>query len=169
MGIRDAMQKNPAVAAVVAVLILVIVIGYVARSSKGPRNPDTIGAYFYDLSTGRLFTAPPDSIAPITAPDGGEGQGVRAYVYSCGLCSESELMILYIGKLTEKAAAAVRQAEDFAGPEGDMIRRQGEYVAKPPAPGAEPQWVLEASPDGQTLVNAFAKACDGKPAKLCRP
>jgi len=171
MGIREAMAKNPAGAAIVTVVVLVVAIWFVAvNRSPGPSYDLADQAYFYDLGSGKLFPGPRDAVSPIDAPVGGAGKGFRAHVFTCGKCSESELMIGYISKLTGEAAElAASDPEKATSPEAAAIRMQGEFVAAPPAPGAEPNWVLEASPKGEKLTSEATSKCGDRFAKPCRP
>ena len=76
--------------------------------------------YFYDLNTGKLFTAPLQLAPPVIAPSGplesGEllasQAGVRAYVFACGACDELDRR--YVGWLetyTRNIRRLVMEAE----------------------------------------------------------
>src|SRR5688500_9960230 len=85
-------------AVAVAIIVTIITIYY--------REPPPVGYYFYDLKNQSLFEVNPASVGPrpaaadIKAPDGGEA--ARAFVYSCGKCTEGEQYIGYIESYSEE-------------------------------------------------------------------
>lgn len=117
MKIRDTMNNNSAVVTIVAVVILVLSLGFIIMNSnkKGPRR--VVELYYYDMNTGELFVGPSDQYAPIDAPSGptadGQPAGVRAYVFSCGDCSDkSSHYIGYLERYSPEAKERIRRMNE---------------------------------------------------------
>jgi len=131
-------------------------------------------AYFYDLTTGRLITAPASSESPIDTPD---GQAVKALVAGCGSCSAENLRIVRIEKLTDDARKALATMRNAAskGPVhpaqfGDIINK-GTMVAEPAGKaGQDPQWVVQSSPRGMAVLSITPQqSCQSEEAVFCSP
>lgn len=172
MSIRETLSNNPAMGVVVTVVLIGVAVALVlARGSTGPQQYAENGTYYMDMTSGDLFVAGADATPPVAAPSGGDG--VRAHVYSCSSCSESNREVLYIEKLTDKARTltASDDAED-AKPLTPMQMAQvqtGILVATPATGGTEPNWVSASSEEGMALIDKAQKHCSGKAAKRCNP
>src|SRR5690606_22803013 len=88
---RDWLNKRSAIVTVLAVVVLIAALGFIIMQARGkPYRPQIVPVYYYDLGSGKLFTAMSDQIPPIQSDSGsgpgGMPQGVRAYVYACGDC-----------------------------------------------------------------------------------
>lgn len=86
------------IAAAAAILLLLQ-----AAPARHPGEPS--GAWYLDLNSQTLFTAPIASIPPVEAPSGlledGSPAGVRAFVFACASCeSDDDRTIGYLQKHT---------------------------------------------------------------------
>lgn len=163
-----ALKDKPVLGALVAVGILAISAVLIMRSVSG----SAIESYYFDLQTGELFTAAQDLKTPINAPSGASN-GVRAYVFACGTCSDANMKVVYIEQLSEEAAqmqANYRPSDDPAKEaEYQRVMEKGYRIAEPPAAGAEPNWQAYFSPQGQALANSHQSMCSGSKAEACMP
>ena len=89
LHLRDSINDNPKTVAgvtVCSVLLLALALLLIGRESPGQRYQESKQAWFYDLNTGKLFTARSKHVGPIEAPSGaqpnGEPAGFKAHVYS---------------------------------------------------------------------------------------
>ena len=178
-GLRSGVNQKSALVGLVAVLILVgslfAIMWQLGGSRRGGNAPRNV--FFMDVSNGELFPAPVNSIPPIDAPSG-PGNGVKAYVYTCGSCSKSEWFIAYVQKYTpeareklielnrrmEQAASDPESAymfEDQADIENEML------IAKADAQ----QWISGNSEQGAELIRSeiINKCPEGKRPKPCYP
>ncbi len=161
--VRDWMNNNSAVVTVAAVVLLLVALSAIiwqnSGSNRGGGRIENI--YFYDMGSGQLFSGKASGIPPITAESGGEG--VRAYVYGCGDCSETNRYIAYLEKNTPEAKAAMEKMQnpDANNPEGqapeeyDPMITQGVLVRA--VEGG--QWVPMYSEMGQKITGALEGKC----------
>ncbi len=163
MSLRDLLQK-PAVGGGTAVALIVGAVVYTVFFS-GPdyTGPKVETAYHYfDLKSNQLIEGPMDKFAPITAPSGGEG--VRAYVYSCGDCADpASRFIAYFFKNSPAAKKLLEDSADMTGGENYKAWYDGQLVRKPDGE----EWVNIHSPEGVAIAGA-AKARCGDKAVECR-
>jgi hypothetical protein len=110
----------------------------------------TVGeqAWFYDLNTGKLFTAGSELAGPIEAPSGpladGKPAGVKAYVFSYTYNpAESEL---FVGFLEMPDTNTPASSENNRWGEGKLIRKPDEK-----------RWVKAAGRDGQNIIREVFK------------
>jgi len=170
MALSDALKNNPAVTAIVAAIIIAASVAMIAYRSNGPRKIGSEQAYYYDLKTGELFEAP-QAAPPITAPGGGEKQGVLAVVVACGACDPASPRPAYIQTISEQAHRAIA-ARPSTPEEQEMVAaaiERGRLVASVPANGEQPQWVMEMSDAGTKIVTDAMAGCSGSPATRCYP
>jgi hypothetical protein len=165
MGVGEAVNKNPIVGVVIAVVILGIA-GYIMMSTSGGGGGKQIEQrYFYDLSTGEL-TAMGNEPAPVTAASG--SQAVWAHVFSCGSCEdESQRFVAYLQKLTDEAKAEF--AKPLTQQDSDVIMAGGRVALPPKEPGGEIRWVPADGMEGMRIGEAPLSLCPGGTPKLCEP
>lgn len=163
-----------------AVIMFAVTIGLVARYGVGRRRtteaaPQRI--YFYDLGTGQLFADDAAALPPIAAPSGA-GNGVGAVVYACGACSEPQLRIGYLERMSDEGKQAHARLRELSASGADtpshlveLVDRE-RYVAPPPSPDEvqTPQWASLASPQGRQIVERFWTACGDNTRPIrCNP
>ncbi len=140
----------------VAGLILLIAVLY-ALFGSGPEEPKrefTLGAFYLDTTTGKLFVAPPDSYPPVKAPSGGV-TGVKAIFYSCGACDDAKQRFLgYVTRYTDEAKAKLTAPGELSFDVRDRIMVEGIQKS---ADGKE--WVLAVGPEGRAFEAKAIERC----------
>lgn len=184
MSIRDALLKNPAVAASVAIGLLAVAGGAVYWSVNSGGAPVPTQSYYYDLGTGETFVGPKGAMPPITTPaqkaknDTGRPLGVLAHMYACGSCSsQKDQFIGYLESRTSDSGASGTAAPTDAGDE----KRPRGVTASPrrsDQPGqvnpdaaaiivakaeATIVWEKKSGEAGQAILNSLLDRCAGKP------
>lgn len=161
--------SNKPIVAAAAVIVLGISVVLIVRGGSSSHAAASQGVYFYDLTSGALFTAPIGATPPLDAPSGA-GQGVKAFVVGCGSCDAANLRVLRLETLTDEAVAALAEMKANSGPPSDALIA-GQRVAVPPdKTGAQPAWVPQGSPRGRAILARMPdKVCDSTPATICTP
>lgn len=155
---------------IVAIITLGIATVMIVRQTRPPRLTKSGQAYFYDLDSRELFTAPGNQLPPITAPSG--GRGVLAHIFACDDCGDrSKHVVVYLEMLTEEVQARLLSdtGGDHSSREHAALLDTGLRVAAKPSPGEEPQWVAASSAQGLAIQDQARKLCDGNPARPCKP
>lgn len=170
MGLREIMQSNQPIVAVLAVVVIVGSIVWMSGGGSGNSLPKSV--YFYDLGSGELFPADRAAQPPIDAPSGA-GQGVKAVVYACGECNDAALSVAFLTTYTPEAVAAMKKMATATDGEVDIALSEaierGSLVAVPAAEGAEVQWVNAMSEAGNAIMGRAGELCGNEPAKPCFP
>jgi len=104
MRIREMMARNQAVVGFTAIACLVLGVALLVMRASQPTGAalDQGQVYFYDLGAKQLYAAA-NAWPPVTAPSGEEG--VAAYVYACGECTEGNRTIGYLTRFDEAGKA----------------------------------------------------------------
>jgi len=107
-------------------------------------------AWFYDLNTGKLFTAGSEPGGPVEAPSGpladGQPAGVKAYVFSYSYNpKESDLFVGFLEKPDEGASAS----NQGRWGQGKLIRRP-----------EDKRWVKAAGREGRDIIRQIFKPND---------
>lgn len=147
-------RKQITLAAAIAVLIgswLYIVM----TATGGGGEP---GVWFYDLDAGELYAAPRGTVAPTTAPSGGEG--VKAMVYACDSCDGETA----VGYLVNHQPALKRKLE--AGEEVDPQMMLTDQLIRAAAGDA---WHPAGSPEARDIKAAVRNACGDQRVAACQP
>lgn len=165
MSLSEVVRKNQAVVAIAATLVIVVSVYMIVRPKPGARPTQAV--YFYDLSTGQLFNQPRATLPPVKAPSGGAEDGVQAHVFSCGACGGTEQYIGYL--ITMPATVKQTLAAPKPGINPVLLIGSNEKVAEPPKAGVAIKWLPRHSPEGEQLVSAAERRCNGQLAKLCNP
>jgi len=146
-----------------SVLILLVVIVWLAWPETPVPVVEHKKEWFYDLNTGRLFTAEKGLAPPIDAPSGplpdGSPAGVRAYVLSyVDEPNEAERFIAFIETSNPQAG---NNASERPGPKLSPAMRWGR--GKLLRRLQDKQWVPGDSPYGQAIFSqAFAPNENGE-------
>ena len=166
MSLRQKLQ-NPAVGGGIAGAVIVVAVVMAVMNSGGDGGPRMVGQRFYDLNTGELFQGPREGDMPTDAPSGplkgddppdiGGKAGVKAWVYSCGKCTEGEMFIGYLAYIPEEYWK-FNESEDME--EFNKMREQ----LRIKAPDAK-EWILNRSEEGKALQVNVLKKC--KNIKTC--
>src|ERR1043166_9257105 len=142
-----------------AVLLALVALGIcgfiIFRETHHSEPPPPRRAWYYDLNTRRLFSGGLGLLPPIDAPSGpladGRPAGVRAYVFGCKSCRESERFIAYLETYTEQARAQDWSMQQSSPPRPDASFQpgQGILVKRPD----DASWVERNSPEGQQIIS----------------
>lgn len=188
---HDTLQPKPASVAIGGVLLLVICFALIGCDLSGASgrhlvagagsSKRTTSAYFYDLNTGKVFTAPVDDYPPIAAPSDkkpGAQSGVEAYIFSSGKCASdysgmtaqqikmSGAFIGYLQKYNEHAKQSLRELKTNPDQEPDYGPEEGQYVRTLDSD----KWVQQLSTPGQAVTNGvYENAPKGTHSKQCSP
>ena len=169
-GFREWVNKNAAVASIGAAALCGIAL--VVMVTQGAGNSRDINierpAYYYDLTTEKIFTDSMDKIPPITSPDGNEA--VRVHLFSCGECTEEERFVGYYEKYTDEARKTLTQpmeasSGDSGDPEGARRRamEQGHRISQDGETWTQGSF-------GPQLRNEFAAKCNSPDMlRSCKP
>jgi hypothetical protein len=89
LHVKDAINDHPKAAAIIALLAVLLLAGVaslIRQETPAQHYREGKKAWFYDLNTGKLFSASSKHTGPIEAPSGplpnGKPAGFRAHVYS---------------------------------------------------------------------------------------
>lgn len=165
-----AMTDRPAVLAAAVVALLVggwLIYNGVFRSNIRGQTPKQM--WFYDVGEGKLYTVAFGELSPTDAPSG-PGNGVKAYVFTCGSCSDAKAV--YLEKYTPEARQQMARYDQATEAEQQAIfqlARRGTLVARTPDAGQEPQWVSSTSEQGSQIIGIYWGMCGGGPGKACQP
>lgn len=135
-NIREWLNRNPAIAGMIAVAVVVVAVIVVTLSSRGPTPLYGALSYYYDLNTATLLVDRAGRETPFETESGptadGDPAGVRAIVFSCGDCHEED----------ERFPAYLRKS----GPEGQtLIRRPDDARWRSANPEVEAAWREEVA------------------------
>ena len=161
-GLRKKLQDPKVGGIVVAALIVIALIVVFSGGGGGNRIQGSPTSYwYYNVETNELYEGPVGVNPPID-----DGKGARAYVFSCGACTESEQFIAYIEKYSDeykKIMEGVGQTDRLAS---EAAARTGHLIRS--ADGGE--WIAFNSPEGQDLMKKGMKSCPGgKKMTTCYP
>jgi hypothetical protein len=176
MSIRDNFQNHPVVTVLVcAIVAIMAVLVVVNKSGSSGTTPPRV-AWFYDLSTGRLFTADRGEVPPLTV-DG--STAVRARVYGCNGCGEGDRHVVVIEKYPDAVAEELRvpPPADDSSPEAnaytsrrERLRVEAMLIAAPPrTPGEQVAWTPLNSPQAQSILARLDDLCPGAVPEMCEP
>lgn len=169
MKARNWLNNNSAMVTILAVVVLIMSLAFIIISNSRPSyTPRVIDVYYYDLDTNQLFIDKSDKYPPIPTPSG-EMKGARAYVFSCGDCSdESKRFVGYLEMYTPAAKSALENPQP-ANPE-DMssidIFEEGRMLR-----GVDSrEWVKANSNEAFQTQDAVQTHCGAEvPPKSCMP
>lgn len=171
MGLREVAQQNRLMVAATAVILFICIV--VWMTGGGNATPLSAQVYFYDVADGTLFNADRESVPPIDAPSG-PGNGVKAVVYGCGDCSESNRKIALLTTYSEDAKQAMATLESGSEVPSEKMAKltaaiqEGTLAAAVPAEG-QPQWVSTSSSAGIALLRQARDICADQDAAPCSP
>ena len=177
MGLRDAMNNNSSVVTIIAVVVLVIALGIIVMTNKGPGSSfggqDT---YFFNTATGKLYKESPKSISPVDTSDGPK-TGVLAYVYSCGQCGDyagmtpdevksANAFIGHLEKYSDTAHALILASQAGNQPPPEQMGAMQEILIKRPQ---DANWVPHMGPAGIRIQSDEASQCPDGQVTPCQP
>lgn len=168
-GARQWLNDHSGVVTIVAMVVLIGAVLFMIKWDDGP-EPPTPGqqkGYFYDTVTEKIFVDTRDNIPPLLNEAGHEC--VRAVMFTCGSCAESERWPGFYEKHTDEYK---QQLEEI------RKKTDGPYIPMGSMEPGQPGMLI--SIDGQTWVTPMdpsvrdrykemaAKCSDGK-YRPCNP
>jgi hypothetical protein len=174
MSARNWINEHSGLITLLAIVSLVVALGITLANSRS--RPRVDQAWYYDLNTGKLFPGSPTAIAPILAPSNATEPataeaGVRAYVFSCGSCEDSnKTFVAYVETRTPEAKAAVavmgENPDTSTMPQAERQKLkinplEGVLIAEPVEgkPSGSWKWISRYSPAGEELVKKAIRPC----------
>lgn len=174
MTLSDVIKKNPTVVSVLCLAVIVgAIIAIVSQMTAGSKSAGLTHIYFYDLSTGEVFTEQRTAIPPIR-----DGNGVWAAVYSCSACDDvASHFVGWIETYTPQAkqvAAALLEEGAVATAEMTMAIDNGHLIAAKPELGSKPNWMPLSSPQAAGVMQSINDRCPStgeirSPLTTCAP
>lgn len=134
---------------VVCAILIIATLWLSLFSSDEEQITNPTNAWFYDVNTGKLFTAEKTSFPPIEAPSGpmpnGQPSGVMANVLTYDLTGKdkSQQFIGYLEKLTEKGKQAWQEAL-----ETDRLAEMNSSTGRLIKRVEDEKWIKADSPKG---------------------
>ena len=143
MGIRETLNKNPAITTGVTAAIIVAALVFIFMSQFGSDTPEAITKGYYTADDGATYIADSIDLVPPFTKDGKEY--VRVHVYKDAAGNEFPA---YLERYTKDAKAKIEAFEEKRKSgaavnyeEMDAVRYEGLEVKKPKDPGAK--WVKQ--------------------------
>ena len=168
---REWVNQNSAAVTIGAVVVLIFSLAYLWFSASGPSGGGSRGPvdqWFYDVNANKYFVVSGDQLPPIPAPSDPSKLAYKAYMFSCGECSnESERFVGYYEGFTKEYKDAIERAREAAksgaaaGPEDMMYMEEGYGKGRLISADAK-VWVEQNSPEGIAINHELSKKCDGK-------
>lgn len=149
------------IAAMVAVFLL---IRSVTGGSPGH------DAFFYDISAGRLFTAPRSSVPPIRGVDGPEEDAFRAVVVSINgnAADKSSWRVAYLERYSPELKRQIEVSQ--AGGPPPAMGRGGSSTHRWVRRTNDVEWATLGSEAGERIVSEWLSAgVNGATPVLCTP
>lgn len=157
MALRKWFRSHPLAVSLATIGCLTLAAVLLLRSNQ---NHEVTHAYYYDLDTGQIFSAPLGS-TPILTPSG-KPRGVVAMVFGCGSCAPSQRLLGWLQ--TSQPQTSMQRVSDTRTDESEP---QIQWIAKPPDPSEVPVWFNAESPQALAIIKQARQRCDDM--ILCTP
>lgn len=185
-AIRAWLNRHPVAGAGLATTLLAVCLVYFVLNATATMGGPS-KCYYFDLASGRLFTAPSGQLLPIASPSSDAAVtsdlpsgGVRAYVFTCGDCGDRKSR--FIGYLqTHNPRTLERMSRGGHGGHSTSTALKLLYLQESAdgllirafnsdANQAEGDWVPERSPQGASVYQSVSMRCgDGGRIERCEP
>ena len=150
---NELLNRHPKAAASMAVIALIGAVAFMFYSQATKNRRPKGDLWYYNTETRELFPESDLSVPPIDTVSG-PNTGVRAYVYSCGDCSDpDQRYVAYLEYLVPRAKKAVEgQVAEFGDQVGiGMAMEKFESgIMVRAVDGTD--WVPQLSPRGQQII-----------------
>ena len=173
LAVRQWINAKPriiiGITAISVFILLMIVIGQLIPD-KAPKIEEYKKAWFYDLNTGKLFTAKSDAVPPVKAPSGplpnGQPAGVKAYVFTYAYePNESERFIGFL-EIADPSFEKEKTAPAASNTGGTQRWGQGKLIRRV----EDKQWVAGDSKQGRAILEeALLVNENGERPEYCPP
>jgi len=174
--LRGQLKSNQVITSAICLVVILGATGVLYWRMAGPTITYAPGAQlFYDIGTGKVFSAPEVDVPLINAPSGamlaeGTPGGLGVAVFACGDCrEESNRKIGYIAtRVSVEVASKLMPGVTFDDPSYEQIW----IIAAPPtatatAPASDLRWRIVDSPEGKDIRAQVEKLCGGAPPNAC--
>lgn len=175
-GWRDMVRERPGLMLGLCLMVLMSSLLVLQWQSSAPSGPVFSGfRYYYDIGTGKLFTAPDTDVPLVYAPSGASltddlPGGVRAMVYACGDCGNpAQRKIAYITtRVPVKTAAKLIPSGSFGNPAATDVALVAAIPSQSPdSPQPTILWHPEGSMEGKSIRASIDKLCGGAAPVPC--
>lgn len=164
------MDKKDLIKYIVLGVVIVGAVGFALRNltaDSGPRD------WYYDLSEGKLYTAPLGSITPLPGIGGKSGDGVEAKVLAPeGKCGDaSARVVAYLVTYTEEYRRLKREAK-ASGELNETADRAFQAANTMVRRVTDTEWFAATSPEGEAVINEandLMMGTDGVKYRPCMP
>lgn len=144
MGIRETLNKNPAITTGATAAIILIAIGFIIYQLSGGSSPGIATEAYFSNDDGKTWFA--DDINKIPPFDKDGKPAYKAYVYQC---PGSDPFVSHLERYTEAGKKAMEAAMNSNDPNNPVIMEDVQMTAiEVKKPGADPVkgWVRQSSP-----------------------
>lgn len=159
LGLNDPAHRTGRVVPLLSLLVITLSLLYLS-TTMGRGDTATIDDYFFDPATGRVVVA---SLASAPAEN---GDVVRAYMYACGSCADTEQVeVRYVERITAQALPIA-----MVGPRSDEdndILRKGVQFASGYGVGYE--WAPMGSAAARRVIQDARGGCERSDVVRCMP
>lgn len=167
--------KDPKTKVIASAVALLLAAGiFMATSTTAPVGPPE-QAYYYDLNTGKVFTASAKSHSPIQTDSGAHADnlpaGRKIYIFSCGGCGQ------YDGKTLDeiRADGAIPGWLEMFTAEAKNLLEQGSTSTDIIMAGQlikdvdGGRWMSQMTSTASNLISNIRQACNGSEPNPCHP
>ena len=157
MGIRETLNKNPAITTGATAAIILIAIGVIIYQIMGGGTPGIATEAYYTIDDGKTWFE--DDINKIAPFDKDGKQAYKVYVYKC---PGSDPFVSHLERYTKEGKAAMEAALKSNDPNNPVMMEDVQMSGievKDPGTG-DKGWVKQASPAAAKIMEL--KCPDGK-------
>jgi hypothetical protein len=157
VGIRETLNKNPAITTGATAAIILIAIGVIIYQITGGGTPGIATEAYYTIDDGKTWFE--DDINKIPPFDKDGKKAYKVYVYKC---PGSDPFVSHLERYTDAGKKAMEAALKSNDPNNPVIMEDVQMTGievKDPGTG-EKGWVRQASPAAQKIMEL--KCPDGK-------
>jgi len=142
MGIRETMNKRPAIAAGLAVAIAIVAVGFVIYQIKHS-GPDSSVTTYFTIDDGQSWFS--DDAAKLTPFDKDGKQAVRVHLYKT---PGGKIFVGYMDKYSDSVKKQIEGNRANHIPSMDLLDPENMLVKKP---GAGSKWIGPRDPESEKV------------------
>ena len=153
MGIRETLNKNPAITTGATIVIILAALGFITYQIGHKNMPKLATGLYYTDDDGQTFFI--DSMKQIPPFDHGGKEAVLANCYQCG---EGKMFVGYLQKYTDEMAATLRD------PNHGEVNTDPDTLVKRPG---DTEWVVITSAKGREVTHVTCPpGTSGRPVRV---
>jgi hypothetical protein len=157
VGLRETMNKNPAMAAIIVAALIVIALGLLYWNFSGGPAIAALGNAYFTIDDGKTWFAADEGTLPPFQKDG--KNAYRCFVFTCD--DGATKFALFLQRYTSDAKARIeaeRAKGDAADPDVmNKAQNDGEQVKFPGTGDDDKNWVKRSTPQGQAICKPACK------------